>query len=141
MELVASNHPALRKKSLQIVKDEFDVEAFSNEMFSIVESKGIGLAAPQLGVNVRLFVVNLLGEKRVFINPKIVKKYGVLSSKEEGCLSLPNIFVKVARHSKVFVEYYDLNWNKRKEVFSDTLARVIQHEQDHLNGKLIIDYI
>lgn len=139
MELVNSNHPALIKKSAPLEKGT-DVREIVDEMYMIMKQRfGIGLAAPQVGINKRLFITHLEGDK-IFINPKIIKKWGSIKKEEEACISLPNVFVSVPRHEKVYVEYYDENWVHHKEIFSGLLSRVIQHEQDHLNGKLIIDY-
>ncbi len=146
MQLVEPNHPALRKKSIAIENnvDLFEIiSAMENMLYKTPNS--VGLAAPQVGLNIKLFITYVPEptgrEKRVFINPKIVKKLGKLTSEIEGCLSLPNIQVPVLRNEKILIEYYDRWWVKRKEVFSGMVCRVIQHEQDHLNGKLIIDYL
>lgn len=144
--LVELTHPALRKKSLPVEIDS-NIDDLLKEMWSMMDTTpiAVGLAAPQLGKNVRVFVtrVDEIIEKRqrVFINPKIVKKFGSIESLNESCLSIPNTTVKVYRHNSVLIEYYDKYWAKHKEVFSGFLARVIQHEQDHLNGRLITDYI
>jgi len=146
VELVEPNHPALRRKSLTIFEDTdlFEIISGMEDILSKTPN-AVGLAAPQVGLNIKLFITYAPEptgrEKRVFINPKIVKKLGSVTSEVEGCLSLPAILVDVLRHEKILIEYYDRYWVKRKEVFSGMVARVIQHEQDHLNGKLITDYM
>jgi peptide deformylase len=138
MTLVDPTHASLRTKSTPF-DNGHDVRELVDEMFEIMGLKGIGLAAPQIGLNKRIFITGY-GQKKVFINPKIVKKLGSLKKDTESCLSLPGIEVVVPRHEKVLIDFYDENWQHRREVFSGMLARVIQHEQDHLNGKLITDY-
>ena len=102
--------------------------------------KGIGLAAPQVGITKRLFVADVGEGPEVFINPKI-KKLSGKSVLDEGCLSIPGINVEMTRSAKVTVEYVNMNGKKSQRTCEDLLARVVQHENDHLNGKLIIDYI
>lgn len=139
IQLVESNHPALTKKSSPI-ENGTDVKELVEEMEKIMLPKGIGLAAPQVGINKRLFITRF-DTNKVFINPIIVKKLGPLKKDYESCLSLPNVSVSVPRHEKILIEYFDVNWVRHKEVIGGMLSRVIQHEQDHLNGKLITDYL
>jgi peptide deformylase len=121
-------------------------------MFSTMENaNGVGLAAPQINKGVRLFVIdsNLMldedteekGVRRAFINPIIVDEYGDNYSFEEGCLSIPEVRAEIIRPEKLTLEYYDENWNLKEEEFSGLTARVIQHEYDHLEGILFIDYL
>lgn len=142
MKLIDVLDPILRKKSITIDKT-FDLYSLIKSMNEIFTDHpfAVGIAAPQLGVNARVFMTKINGQQRVFVNPKIIKKFGSFTSKIEGCLSLPATTVNVSRHNNVYIEFYDENWIRHKEVFSDMLARVIQHEQDHLNGKLITDYL
>ena len=103
-------------------------------------SKGVGLAAPQVGVNKEILVVDIGPGPMVVVNPQILKKSGS-QMMEEGCLSLPGVVVNLRRPQKFSLKY----WNENNEVlereYSDLLARVILHEIDHLRGKLIIDYL
>lgn len=138
LTLVEPTHVALKTKSTPL-DNGFNVHELVEEMFEIMGLKGVGLAAPQIGINKRIFITGY-GHKKVFINPKIIKKLGSLKKDTESCLSLPGIEVEVPRHEKVLIDFYDENWQHRREIFSGMLARIIQHEQDHLNGKLIIDY-
>jgi peptide deformylase len=140
-KLVLPNNPVLRKRCVEIPKNT-DVSQIVKEMFEVLDStaSGVGLAAPQVGQSLRMFITRYQGNDRVFINPKIHHKLGGLKEEFESCLSLPNIVIPVKRHSGVLIEYYDQSWVRHKEVFRDFEARIIQHEQDHLNGKLIVDY-
>ncbi len=109
-------------------------------------SNGIGLAANQVGIPLRFFVLNLTAdaekadEERVFINPEIVKKHSS-EENEEGCLSFPGLYGKVRRARKIRVQAYDLQGNSVELEAEDLLGRAIQHETDHLDGKLFIDYL
>ncbi len=144
----------LRRVAPEIPEDFEGLDQLLEDMFETMQaSDGIGLAAPQVGKSLRLFVVDtspisedkgepeLKDFKRVFINPYIFKEWGDLWSFEEGCLSLPNIREEVSRPSKVRIEYYDEKWNLIEEEFDGIRARVVQHEYDHLDGKLFVDRI
>jgi peptide deformylase len=114
-------------------------------------ANGVGLAAPQINQGIRLFVIDsslMLDEddeekgiRRVFINPIILDEYGDDFSFEEGCLSIPEVRAEIIRPDKLTIEYYDENWKLHEEEFSGLTARVIQHEYDHLEGILFIDYL
>ena len=107
-------------------------------------AKGVGLAANQVDLPVRLFVVNEKADpgakslERVFINPVLSRRKGLVEG-EEGCLSLPGLYGEVSRAEKIFVHAYDLAGNEIKEEVGNMLARVVQHETDHLDGVLFID--
>ena len=103
------------------------------------DHKGIGLAAPQVGVNQRILVADVGQGPIAIINPKIIKRTGT-STLEEGCLSIPGVLVKIKRPHKILVQFIDYDNQKREVVLEDLLARVVLHETDHLDGKLIIDY-
>jgi peptide deformylase len=110
---------------------------------------GIGLAAPQIGISKKIFVVDgssledeeMSSFKKVFINPVLNNESGELWEFEEGCLSIPNVRGGVNRKSSIELTFFDENWNKITEVFKGMQARVIQHEYDHIQGKLFIDYL
>ncbi len=144
----------LRKIAPEIPEDHKDLDQLITDMFETMQaSDGIGLAAPQVGKSLRIFVVDttpvsedrgdpaLKDFKKVFINPYIVDEWGDPWSFEEGCLSLPKIREDVSRPSNIRVEYYDENWNLKEEEYDGIRARVIQHEYDHLDGKLFVDKI
>lgn len=140
-----AENPILRKKSEEIQKITPEIKGLVLNMIdTCAKADGIGLAAPQVGESLRLFIVRIpISEKKYFtqefINPKILKISKEKSTKEEGCLSLPNFYTNVERSKKITVEYQDKNGEEQKIKTSGFLARVIQHETDHLNGILIID--
>ena len=140
----------LRKKANDIIEGELDVKKFSDDMFDTMAcADGIGLAGPQIGLSKRIFVVDgttleeedMKNFKQVFINPILHSESGDFWEFEEGCLSIPNIKENISRKSEVEISYFDENWNKFTEKFSGMRARVIQHEYDHIEGKLFTDYL
>jgi len=149
--IVMYGDPVLRKKAKDIVKGEMDVKAFAEDMFeTMAAAHGIGLAAPQIGKSIRFFVVDgtVLEEKpelkdfrKIFINPIILEETGEEWDFEEGCLSIPNIREDVWRQERIRIRYFDENWVQHEEEFDDMKARIIQHEYDHIEGKLFIDYL
>jgi len=148
--IVMYGDPVLRKKAKDIEKGE-DIKELVNDMFETMHgAHGIGLAAPQIGKSVRLFVVDgttledepdLKDFKKAFVNPIILKEEGEPWAFEEGCLSIPNIREEVDRPEKLRIKYFDENWNAFEEDFNGMKARIIQHEYDHIEGKLFIDYL
>lgn len=115
------------------------------DMYDTMSSKkGIGLAAPQIGINLRIIVIDLTGMKMpvvmTMINPVVKKKAGSVEM-EEGCLSIPEVYIKVTRPERILVSYMDENWKPQLLEADDMLARVILHEIDHLNGILMVDKI
>ena len=132
--------PCLRKKSAEVKTvgpgERLFIKALTEAMY---ENKGVGLAAPQVGINQQIFVADTGDGLMAIINPKIIKKIGI-HKMEEGCLSIPGIVVKVSRPKKIFVKYTDEDNQIVERELTDLLARVFQHESDHLQGKLIIDY-
>ncbi len=150
--VVAYGHPILRKVADDIDKDYPGLEQFIADMFeTMYASNGVGLAAPQVNRSIRLFVIDTTpykeeypGEenmKRVFINPAIIEETGDEWAFNEGCLSIPEIREDVMRKPNVRIQYYDENFVYHDEVISGALARVIQHEYDHLEGVLFVDLI
>ncbi|MBL7215863.1 MAG: peptide deformylase [Phycisphaerae bacterium] len=132
----------LREKAQPIEEINDDIRRLAERMVDImVETKGVGLAGPQAGVNLRIFVVSIDGTNenaRVYINPTI-KPEGKVVAFEEGCLSLPGIFGKVNRYAKCTVTATDLDGHEFTEVGEGLLARAFQHEFDHLEGMMIKD--
>lgn len=104
------------------------------------QQEGIGLAAPQVGVSQRIFVVDIGDGLVAMVNPEIFKRSGTLSVLEEGCLSIPEVLIKITRPERIWVRYLDENNQKIEEECSGLMARVVQHENDHLDGRLITDY-
>ncbi|PIQ88316.1 MAG: peptide deformylase [Candidatus Omnitrophica bacterium CG11_big_fil_rev_8_21_14_0_20_42_13] len=132
--------PVLKKKTecLQFIGEE--ERAFFSSMVEIMhKANGVGLAANQVGVNKQMLVIDIGTGIIKIANPKIIKKAGRVSQ-EEGCLSLPDIVVKVCRAKDIVVAGINEHNQSVKFDAHDLLARVFQHEVDHLNGKLIIDY-
>ena len=139
----------LREECKKIIKGEVDVINLSNDMFETMsQADGIGLAAPQIGISKRIFVVDgttledkeMSSFKKVFINPVILGEDGDEWEFEEGCLSIPGVRGDVFRKSDILIRYFDENWNEIEESYSGMKARIIQHEYDHINGKLFVDY-
>ena len=145
-EVIHYGRTLLRKKC-EPVTDFDDLDSLIDDMFdTMYEENGIGLAANQINVDLQLFVVDISdieeeGESiHVFVNPKIISCEGE-SWLNEGCLSVPNIRLDVKRPSIIHMEYQDRTGKKFTEKFDGLLATVIQHEVDHLNGILFIDYL
>lgn len=136
------NNPILRKKSQPIKKIDEKIRILAKNMLEIMtKNNGIGLSACQVGKNIRLFVVpEELSEKHTFINPEIIKLSKKTDIMEEGCLSLPGVFLSIKRTKYLKIKALDENGKEFKLRAKGLLARVIQHENDHLNGILITDY-
>jgi peptide deformylase len=131
----------LRELSQPVNEITDDIRRLVTDMFeTMYESKGVGLAAPQVGVNVRLAIIDIGEDPLVLINPKILKTSGKETC-DEGCLSLPGLTEKVERASKVVAEATDLDGSLYEIEAEGLLARAIQHELDHLDGVLFIDRI
>ncbi len=135
-------HPALRQRAKHIDEIDESIEKLARKMVELMyANKGVGLAANQVGVPVRLFVANPTGEKGnelIFVNPEIVEANGWAEA-EEGCLSLPQIYGNVRRNKTVIIVATDLAGARREMKVTDLLARIVQHESDHLDGRLIVD--
>jgi peptide deformylase len=142
----------LRKEAEDITPDYPGLKELIDNMFeTMVKADGVGLAAPQIGLQIRLVVVTLdpLSDdypefkdfNKVYINPYILEVMGDEVSMEEGCLSLPGIHETVKRGSRVHVKYMDENFVEHDEIVEGYLARVMQHEFDHLDGTLFIDHL
>lgn len=142
--------PVLRKRAKDIPKGT-DVKQLVADMFETMEAaNGIGLAAPQIGKSVRVFVVDgtSLDEepgmeefRKAFINAEVISELGSPWEFEEGCLSIPNIREKITRKEKLRIKYYDEDWNLHEDEFDGMQARIVQHEYDHIEGKLFVDYL
>lgn len=148
--IIMYGNPVLRKKAKEIQKGT-DLTQLVADMFETMASAhGIGLAAPQIGKGIRLFVVDgtsvedepdLVDFKKTFVNAEVIDEAGDEWAFEEGCLSIPNIRESISRKGKLRIRYYDENWNHHEEEFDGMRARIIQHEYDHIEGKLFIDYL
>ena len=142
----------LRKKAENIEKDMEGLNEIVENMWeTMYYADGVGLAAPQAGLPIRMFVIDgtsgadeepeLKDFKKVFINPEIVELSGDKWIMNEGCLSLPEIREDISRPEFVRIKYFDENFVEHDEVFKGFAGRVIQHEYDHLEGILFIDYL
>ena len=159
LPIVAYGDPILKKRASEISKSTPKLdETILNMYESMYGAHGVGLAAPQVGLSIRLFLVDtspfaddeeysveeqekLKDFKRTFINAKIVEETGVEWSFNEGCLSIPNVREEVLRKPVIKVEYLDENFNTHTEIFDGLIARVIQHEYDHIEGILFTDKV
>ncbi len=150
--IVVYGHPVLKKVAVDIERDWPDLKQFVDDMFNTMyNAEGLGLAAPQVGKSIRLFVIDgepvaedepdLANFKKVFINARIIERTGELMAMNEGCLSIPGIREEVKREAHIRIQYVDENWNSFDEVYEGYKARIIQHEYDHLDGKLFVEKI
>jgi len=148
--IIMYGDPVLRKKAKDIEKGSDITELVRDMNETMNAAHGIGLAAPQIGKSVRLFVVDgtsvedepeLANFKKTFVNPEIIAQDGEEWAFEEGCLSIPTIREEIFRKEKVRIRYFDENWIPHEEEYSGMKARIIQHEYDHIEGKLFIDYL
>lgn len=142
--------PVLRKKAEPITRNFKDLKEFIENMFdTMYNSDGVGLAAPQVGQPIRIFVLDTTTDEedepagivKAFINPEILKKTGDEWVMNEGCLSLPEIREDVLRPETVRIKYLDEDFNEHEEEYSGFTSRVIQHEYDHLDGIMFVDYL
>ncbi len=159
LPIVGYGDPVLRKVGEELTKEYLGLnELISNMYDTMYNASGIGLAAPQIGLAIRLFVVdtepfseseNLSEEEKVqlksfkktFINAKMLVEEGEEWGFNEGCLSIPDVREDVYRHEKITIEYYDEQFIKQTDVYQGLIARVIQHEYDHIEGILFTDLI
>ena len=157
LPIIAYGHPVLKRKAEVINKDYPKLKELIENMFeTMYNANGVGIAAPQIGLSIRLFIVDtnpfaeddslsdndrnqLKSFKKIFINPIIIDEKGDEWSFEEGCLSIPNIREGVLRQKQITIQYHDENFNKHTDSFDGLLARVIQHEYDHIQGILFTD--
>lgn len=148
LPIIAYGDPVLRKKALDIPKDYPNLSELIGNMFdTMYNASGVGIAAPQIGLSIRLFIVDLSDKddpelkdfKKVFINAQVLNEDGDKWAFNEGCLSIPDIREDISRTQNVTISYFDENWEQHTETFSGFKARVIQHEYDHIEGKLFTD--
>jgi peptide deformylase len=142
----------LRKVAEDIETGYPDLKQLIDDMFeTMYSSEGVGLAAPQIGKAIRIFVMDgtplaedepsLDGFKKAFINARIIEKSGDLKLMSEGCLSIPNLREEVNREERIRIVYFDENWEKHDEIYEGYKARIIQHEYDHLDGIMFTDRV
>ena len=152
LPIVSYGSPVLRKKCENIDENYPQLDKLLENMWkTMYNSSGVGLAAPQINLPISLFIVDTKpfieeGDednsiKKVFINAAIIKEEGDEWSFNEGCLSIPDIREEVKRKSVITIKYQDEDFKWHNETFKGIIARVIQHEYDHIQGKLSIDYV
>ncbi|MXN93281.1 peptide deformylase [Flavobacterium sp. Sd200] len=159
LPIVGYGDPVLRKKAVDVTAEHPSLKQIVADMYeTMYKAYGVGLAAPQVGLSIRVFVIDtrpfsededlskeeqeqLAGFKKTFINATILKEEGDEWCFNEGCLSIPEVREDVYRHEKITIEYYDEDFNKHTEVYDGLIARVIQHEYDHIEGVLFTDKI
>ncbi|WP_442589663.1 peptide deformylase [Pedobacter sp. AW31-3R] len=147
LPIVAYGDPVLRKVCVNIDENYPDLDQLIANMFdTMYYASGVGLAAPQIGLPIRLFIVDTgddedgnKGYKKVFINAEMIEETGEPWAFTEGCLSIPEIREDVFRKPNIRIKYYDENWQLHEEEVTGMPARVIQHEYDHILGKLFTD--
>ena len=160
LPIVAYGDPILKKECEEIDEHYPNLKQLISDMFeTMYRAKGVGLAAPQIGKNIRLFIVDgspfaqdeededdpraegIENFKKVFINPIIEEENGKDWPFQEGCLSIPKIRENVSRKPDITVSFYDENWELKEESYSGYAARIFQHEYDHIEGILFTDYL
>ena len=160
LPIVAYGDPILKKECEEIDENYPNLKQLISDMFeTMYKAKGVGLAAPQIGKNIRLFIVDgspfaedeedeedpraegIENFKKVFINPIIEEEDGREWPFQEGCLSIPKIRENVSRKPDITVSFYDENWELKEESYSGYAARIFQHEYDHIEGILFTDYL
>lgn len=150
LPIIAYGDSVLRKPAKEISNSYPNLHELIENMFeTMYGANGVGLAAPQIGKSIRVFVIDaspyaeeepdLLNFKRAFINPVVLKEDGEEWSYNEGCLSIPDIHEDINRPAEVTLRYFDENWEERTQTFKGLAARIIQHEFDHIEGKLFTD--
>ncbi|MET0759757.1 MAG: peptide deformylase [Flavobacterium sp.] len=159
LPIIGYGDPVLRKIGEEITSEHPNLKEIMANMYeTMYNACGVGLAAPQVGLAIRLFVIDTtpFGEdedlsleeqnqlknfKQTFINAKMLKEEGEEWGFNEGCLSIPEVREDVYRNEKITIEYFDEDFNKKTEVYDGLIARVIQHEYDHIEGILFTDKI
>jgi peptide deformylase len=159
LPIIGYGDPVLRKVGIDVSSEDPDLKQIIADMYeTMYNAFGVGLAAPQVGLPIRVFIVDTkpFGEdedlpddeqislknfKRTFINAKMLNEEGEEWGFNEGCLSIPEVREDVYRHETITIEYYDEDFNKKTESFDGLIARVIQHEYDHIEGILFTDRI
>jgi len=148
--IVMYGDPVLRQRAKDIEKGTDLTQLISDMHETMQAAHGIGLAAPQIGKSIRLFVVDgspldeepdMENFKKAFVNPQILEEFDEPWEFEEGCLSIPSIREKISRKAKLKIRYYDENWNLHEDQYDGMKARIIQHEYDHIEGKMFVDYL
>jgi peptide deformylase len=139
--ITGKDHPILRAKTKKVEKVTKAIKTLIRDMAETMEAaNGVGLAAPQVGQSLRLCLAPIGGKITALIDPKITKKSAEKVIDEEGCLSLPHVWLPITRSKEITVTYIDGSGKKQERKLANFEARVVQHEVDHLDGILIVDY-
>ncbi|MEE4255732.1 MAG: peptide deformylase [Bacteroidales bacterium] len=152
LPIVAYGHPTLKKVAEEIDQDYPGLDQLIEDMFeTMYASAGVGLAAPQVNKSIRLFIVDAsaYGDeypeakdfKKVFINPIILEESGEEWSFNEGCLSVPTVREDIIRKPKILIEYNDRDFNLIEETYEGVMARIMQHEYDHIEGTIFVERV
>jgi len=152
LPIVAYGHPTLKKVAEEIDTDYEGLDELIANMFeTMYTSEGVGLAAPQVNKGIRLFIVDAspfseehpeaADFKKVFINPYILEETGEEWSFNEGCLSVPTVREDIMRKPNITIEYQDRDFNIIEEKYDGVMARIIQHEYDHIEGTIFVDKV
>lgn len=152
LPVVSYGNPVLKQKAVEIAMDYPNLEKLISDMYeTMYAAGGVGLAAPQVNLSIRMFIVDATpfaeedskadGFRKVFINPVIVERTGEETMFEEGCLSFPGIHEEIFRPSVIRIKYIDENFQPKEETYDKILARIIQHEYDHVEGILMVDHM
>ena len=159
LPIVAYGAPVLKKEAAEISKDYPNLDQLIENMWeTMYASNGVGLAAPQIGLSIRLFVVDpapfsgdaeldeleaikLKSFKKVFINPELIEEDGPIWEFNEGCLSIPDVREDVSRHDRIMIHYFDEQFEEQRLMITGLSARVVQHEYDHIEGVLFTDHL
>ncbi len=147
--IVLYGDPVLKKKTSPVGTD-VDIKEIARDMFeTMYQANGIGLAAPQIGKSLRLFIIDSTpteekeedGIRQVFVNAEMIEESGKEWAFEEGCLSIPGIREDIIRQPKIRIRFYDENWELQEKEYEGMAARIIQHEYDHVEGILFTDHV
>ena len=159
LPIVAYGAPVLKKEAVEISNEYPNLDQLIENMWeTMYASNGVGLAAPQIGLSIRLFVIDaapfsedeeldeaevtlLKTFKKAFINPTIIEEDGPLWEFNEGCLSIPDVREDVSRHERIRIHYWDEQFKEQELVLTGLVARVVQHEYDHIEGILFTDHL
>lgn len=152
LPIVTYDDEVLRQETEPVTENTTALQQLIDDMFdTMYNAEGVGLAAPQIGKKLRIFVADgdVYAEQEgepaygplVFINPKIVFKSSETNEMDEGCLSIPGVWGPVKRPERIVVEYLDRDFNEQKLEVDGRMARIIQHEADHLDGVLFLDHL
>ena len=159
LPIVAYGAPVLKKEAAEISEEYPNLDQLIENMWeTMYASNGVGLAAPQIGLSIRLFVIDtapfseddeldeleaetLKSFKKVFINPVVIEEDGSLWEFNEGCLSIPDVREDVSRHERIKIHYFDQQFKEQELVLTGLAARVVQHEYDHIEGVLFTDHL